>query len=176
MPLGTKWWVIVLMGAACVVIGVLAIAWPDKTLLTLGILTGLFLIVAAVMEIFDAITGPPDGRTFSAIVGVLALVAGVLCIRRPGESLLALIVIIGVFLVAEGVLGIVRAFGDGGERWAGALRPGFDLLAGIVILAWPKLGIATLAVLFAAVMIVRGGFTMYLGFKLREVSKPAATA
>jgi uncharacterized membrane protein HdeD (DUF308 family) len=177
LVLGTKWWLIVLLGFACVAIGVLAIVWPDKTLLTLGILTGLYLIVAAVMELVDAIFGPPGGRAFSAIVGVLALIGGVICVRRPGESLIALVVVIGAFLIAEGVLGIVRAFGEDGDGWAGALRPGFDVLVGIVILAWPKLGIGTLAILFAAVMLVRGAFTMYIGFKLREVSKtPAAYA
>jgi uncharacterized membrane protein HdeD (DUF308 family) len=176
LVVGTRWWVIVLLGAGCAVIGVLALVWPGKTLMTLGILTGIFLIVAAVMEILDAITGPADGRVFSAIVGVLALIAGLICIRRPGESLVALVVVIGIFLIAEGVFGIVRTFSDGGDGWAGALRPGFDALVGIVILAWPKVGIGTLAVLFALVMLVRGAFTIYIGLRLREVSKPAAYA
>jgi uncharacterized membrane protein HdeD (DUF308 family) len=174
--LGTKWWLLVLLGAGCAAIGVLALVWPGKTLMTLGILTGIFLIIAAVMEILDAITGPPDGRVFSAIVGVLALIAGLVCIRRPGESLVALVVVIGIFLIAEGVFGLVRTFGEGGDGWAGALRPGFDALAGIVILAWPKVGIGTLAVLFALVMLVRGAFTIYIGLRLREVGKPAAYA
>src|SRR5688572_23281143 len=132
--LGTKWWLIVLLGVGCVVIGVLAIVWPGKTLMTLGILTGIYLIFLAVMEILDAITGPHEHRTFSAIVGVLALIAGLICIRRPGESLIALVVVIGVFLIAEGVFGLVRTFSEGGEGWSGALRPGFDALAGIAIL------------------------------------------
>jgi uncharacterized membrane protein HdeD (DUF308 family) len=179
--LGTKWWLIVLLGAGCLVIGVLALVWPDKTLLTIGLLTGIYLIFAAIMELLDAIAGPPHGRAFSAIVGVLALIAGLICLRRPGESLIALILVLGAFLIAEGVFGLVRAFAEDGGGWAGALRPAFDVLAGIVILAWPKLGLGTLAILFGIVMLVRGAFTIYLGVKLRELhrspgSSPAAYA
>jgi uncharacterized membrane protein HdeD (DUF308 family) len=37
---------------------VLALVWPGKTLLTLGLLAGISLIVAAVIEIVDAIKRP----------------------------------------------------------------------------------------------------------------------
>jgi uncharacterized membrane protein HdeD (DUF308 family) len=47
-----------------------------------------------------------------------------------------------------------------------------------VIIAWPAIGIVTLAVLFAATMIVRGAITLWLAFQLRALPRdqPAAYA
>lgn len=164
--LGRNWWLFVVLGASCLAAGVAAIVWPDITLLTLGLLAGIYLLIAAVMEIIEAITEPAN-RALSALLGVLALIAGLICIRRPGESLLAIVVVLGVYLIAEGVFRIVLAFGSEGRRWWGVMLGAFDVIVGIVIMAWPEIGLVTLAVFFAVTMIVRGAFAIVIGFKLR---------
>jgi len=117
--LGKNWWLFVVLGVICLVTGILAIVWPGITLLTLGILLGIYLLVSAIMEIFDAIVGEPGGRALSAILGIISLIAGVICIRRPGESLLAIVIVAGVYLIAEGVIRVIRAFSNPGPRlWA----------------------------------------------------------
>jgi len=162
-----NWWLFVVLGVICVATGIAAMVWPHITLLTLGILAGIYLLIAAVMEIIDAISGDAGGRAMSAILGVLALIAGLLCIRRPGESLLAVVIVVGVYLVAAGVLRIVRAFGSEGNRWWGFAAGAVDAIAGIVVLSWPELGLVTLAVFFAITMLFRGVFSIVIGLKLR---------
>ena len=163
-----NWWLFVVLGVVCLATGIAAIVWPDITLLTLGLLAGIYLLIAAFMEILDAIIGDPGGRAISAILGVIALIAGLICIRRPGETLLALVIALGIYLVAAGVVRIVRAFGSTGNRWWGVLMGAIDLIGGIVILSWPKLGLVTLAVLFAITMLFRGAFAIVIGLKLRS--------
>jgi uncharacterized membrane protein HdeD (DUF308 family) len=164
-----NWWMFVLLGIICAATGIAAIVWPGITLLALGLIFGIYLMVAAIMEIIDAITGPPGGRAVSAILGVIALIAGLICIRRPGESLLAIVIVVGIYLVASGVIRIVLAFGiPDGRGWAIALG-GLDAVIGILILAWPGLGLATLAVFFALSMLLRGIFAIVIGFKLRAL-------
>jgi uncharacterized membrane protein HdeD (DUF308 family) len=154
--------------------GIITLAWPGETLLVLGVIFGIFLMIAALLEIIDAITGDPGGRALSAILGVVALIAGLICIRRPGESLLAIVIVVGVYLIAAGVLRIVLAFGSEGRRGAGIALGVVDAVIGIVILAWPKVGLGTLAILFALSMLVRGAFVLFVGFQLRKVrSAPA---
>jgi len=165
--IGKNWWLFVVLGVICVAVGIITIVWPDKTLLVLGIFIGIFLMVAAVMEIFDAIFGDPGGRALSAVLGVLTLIAGLICFRRPGESLLAIVVVLGIYLVAAGVFRIVRALGSEGRRWWGVGLGAFDAVVGIVILSWPELGLATLAVFFAISMLLRGLVTIVIGFKMR---------
>jgi uncharacterized membrane protein HdeD (DUF308 family) len=174
------WWVFAVLGLICIVTGIIAIVWPGITLLALGLIFGIYLMVAAVIEIVEAITGPPGGRAISAILGVIALIAGLICIRRPGASLLAIVIAIGIYLIASGVIRIVLAFDERERRgWAIALG-GLDTLAGIVILSWPGIGLATLAVFFAITMFVRGVFAMLIGFRLRGMRHkeppPAHTA
>jgi uncharacterized membrane protein HdeD (DUF308 family) len=175
-----NWWMFALLGVICVVTGIVAIVWPDITLLALGLIFGIYLMIAAIIEIIDAIFGPPGGRALSAILGVIALIAGLICIRRPGESLLAIVIVVGIYLVASGVLRTVLAFGlPDGRGWPIALGL-IDAIIGIVILSWPKLGLATLAVVFALSMLFRGAFSIVIAFKLRglrhEEPPPVHTA
>jgi uncharacterized membrane protein HdeD (DUF308 family) len=167
--IGRNWWLFVILGVICVVTGILAIVWPDITLLTLGIIAGVYLMIAAIMEIIDAIIGDPGGRALSAILGIVSLIAGLIFIRRPGESLLAIVIVAGIFLVAEGVLRIVRAFASPGARWWGIAIGAVDAIVGIVILAWPGIGLVTLAVFFAITMLIRGIFAIVIGLRLRSV-------
>jgi uncharacterized membrane protein HdeD (DUF308 family) len=168
--IGKNWWLFVVLGVICLVTGILAIVWPGLTLLTLGIFAGIYLLVTAVLEILDAIIGEPGGRALSAILGIVSLIAGLIFLRRPGESLLAIVVVAGIFLVAEGVIRIVRAFGSTGRRWVGVVAGLIDLALGILILAWPDLGLVTLAVFFALTMIVRGAVAIVGGLKLRSLA------
>ena len=55
-----------------------------------------------------------------------------------------------------------------GRGWAIALA-GLDAIVGIVILAWPGIGLATLAVFFAITMLFKGVFAIVLGVKLRSL-------
>jgi uncharacterized membrane protein HdeD (DUF308 family) len=166
---GRNWWLFVILGAVCIITGILAIVWPGLTLLTLGILAGIYLMVAAIMEIIDAITGDPGGRALSAILGIISLIAGLIFIRRPGESLLAIVIVAGIFLISEGVIRVVRAFSGPGTRWWGVAAGLFDAVAGIIILAWPGIGLVTLAVFFAVTMVVRGALAIVLGLKIRNL-------
>jgi uncharacterized membrane protein HdeD (DUF308 family) len=162
-----SWWMFALLGLICVVTGILAIVWPGITLQTLAVIAGVYLIIAAIIEIVDAITGEPGGRAISAILGVIALIAGLIVIRHPGNSLLAVVIVIGVYLTAAGVIRVVRAFDTReGRGWAVALGL-LDVLVGIVILSWPGIGLATLAVFFALTMLTRGIFAIVIAFKLR---------
>src|ERR1044072_9923418 len=87
-----NWWLFLVRGLVTVIAGILAIVYPDITLLALGIFAGISLLMIGVMEIIDAIAGSPDSRALTAIVGVLSLLAGLVCLRRPGGSRPALAV------------------------------------------------------------------------------------
>jgi uncharacterized membrane protein HdeD (DUF308 family) len=168
--LGRNWWLFVVLGLVCLVTGILAIVWPGITLLTLGILLGIYLMVSAILEIIDAIVGEPGGRALSAILGIVSLIAGLICIRRPGESLLAIVIVAGIYLIAEGVIRVIRAFTNAGPRLWAVMLGLLDVVAGIVIISWPDIGLVTLAVFFAVTMVVRGAFAIVIGFKLRSAA------
>jgi uncharacterized membrane protein HdeD (DUF308 family) len=162
-----NWWLFVVGGLLCVAAAIAVVVWPDITLLAVGVIVGIYLLLAAIMEIVDAVTGEPGSRAVSLILGVIALIAGIICIRRPGESLLAIIVVIGVYLIAAGVIRVVRAFDVREGRGLALLVAAVDVAVGCLLLSWPDLGLATAVVMFFAIMLVRGLFAIVVGFKLR---------
>lgn len=80
------------------------------------------LLVAGLVELVVALTGTPESRALSAIGGVLAVLAGIVCLRRPGESLLVLVIVLGLYLVASGLIHFLRAFSDVANNRAFGVR------------------------------------------------------
>ena len=171
-----QWWMLALLGLVSLVAGILAIAYPDVTLLAIGLIFGIYLLMAGVFELVEAIVGDAESRALAAIVGVVGIVAGLVCLRRPGESLLALVVVLGIYLIVIGIAHLVIAFALPENRgWAvvGALA---DLVLGILILALPKESVTTLAVLFGISLIVRGAIALVGAFQLRKVKRDSDVA
>ena len=161
-----NWWLFLILGLVTVVAGILAIVYPGITLLALGIFAGISLLMIGVMEIIEAFA-EKEARAMSAIIGVLSLLAGLVCLRRPGESLLAIVIVLGFWLIIEGIIRFIAAFSALEDR---ALVMGLailDVILGVLILSLPELSLVTLAVLFAISLLARGVFAIITAFKLR---------
>jgi uncharacterized membrane protein HdeD (DUF308 family) len=174
--LGRNWWLFLVVGLVSIIAGVLAIAYPDITLLALGIFAGVGLLFFGAMDIAEAIAGEPEGRVLSAIVGILSVVAGLICLRRPGESLLAIIVVLGIYLVVAGIVRFIRSFSTLDDRAAQMGLGIIDVILGVLILSLPELSLVTLAILFAISLLIRGLFFVWAAFKLRGARHEAVTA
>jgi uncharacterized membrane protein HdeD (DUF308 family) len=177
--IGTNWWLFLVMGVVSTIAGVLAIVYPDLTLLALGIFAGVSLLFVGGLEVADAIVGGPESRALSVIVGVLSILAGLVCLRRPGESLLAVVVVLGIYLIVAGVVRFVRSFAELEDRALLMALAILDLILGIVILSLPELSLVTLAVLFAISLIARGIFAIFTAFRIRSLARgpqPGAAA
>jgi uncharacterized membrane protein HdeD (DUF308 family) len=163
-----NWWLFLILCLVTVVAGILAIVYPGITLLALGIFAGISLLMIGVMEIVEAFA-ESEARAMSAIIGVLSLLAGLVCLRRPGESLLAIVIVLGFWLIIEGVIRFIAAFAVLEDR---ALVMGLailDIILGVLILALPELSLVTLAILFAISLLARGVFAIITAFRLRSV-------
>jgi uncharacterized membrane protein HdeD (DUF308 family) len=170
-----NWWLFLILGLVTVVAGILAIVYPGITLLALGIFAGISLLMIGVMEIIEAFA-ESEARAMSAIIGVLSLLAGLVCLRRPGESLLAIIIVLGFWLIIEGIIRFIQAFSVLEDR---ALVMGLailDVILGVLILSLPELGLVTLAILFAISLLARGVFAIITAFRLRGVRHETSAA
>ena len=165
--IGRNWWLFLIVGVVSILAGILAIVYPDITLLALGIFVGIGLLFIGALDIAEAIGGSPDSRALTSIVGVLAIIAGVVCLRRPGESLLALVIVLGVYLIVAGIVRFIRSFQELEGRAATMLLGIIDVILGILILSLPELSLVTLAILFALSLLIRGAFMVWVAFKLR---------
>jgi uncharacterized membrane protein HdeD (DUF308 family) len=177
---GHGWWVVLVAGVVNIVAGLITIAHPSFTLAAVGIVIGIFLLLVALAAIVAAITGDAESRTLSVILALVALIAGLICIRHPGDSLLALIVALGIYLIVVGVLHVVRAFAGPPPRGLEAAVGGLYAILGILILALPDLSLGTLAILFGISMLIHGVFDIIGALAIRRLrdvpTGPAPTA
>lgn len=103
--------------------------------------------------------------------GVLAIVLGALTLLLPAVSLASLVLLFAIYMLADGVLGIVAAVRAARrhERWGWLVVEGLlDIAAGIAALAWPGLTIIVFVSLIAAWAIVTGGALVLAALRLTK--------
>jgi len=175
-PVTSLWWLVALYGLAVFALGIFLVVSPHETIKTFTVVLGIFLLVDGVLAILGSIFGRGEGRGLLALIGVLSMIAGLVLIKRPSETLVLLILIVGVWLVVAGVARLVSAFSLPEGRGMSIAIALLDLVAGIVLLAWPKLGLATFAVILGIALILRGLLFIASGWALRGADRELAGA
>jgi uncharacterized membrane protein HdeD (DUF308 family) len=162
-------------GTISIVVGFLAIVYPDITLLALAIFAGINLILVSGLSLVEAFSDADAGsRALSAVLGVLGLIAGLVVLRRPGETLLALVLVLGIWLVVSGVVAFFRAFSRLEDRALQMLVAIAEVVLGILILSLPDVSLRTVAIFAGIGFILRGALAVYAGLQLRKVGAPVA--
>ena len=169
-PLTSLWWLLVLFGVVTLGVGIFFVVSPHETLSTFTVIAGIFLLVDGVLAIFGSIFGRGEGRGLLALIGVLSAIAGLVLIKKPFDTLVVFTLIIGVWFVVAGVVRFVIAFASPEGRGGNIVIAILDVIAGIVILSWPDLGLATLAVIIGIVLIVRGILFIVAGWQLHKLN------
>lgn len=164
------WWLFALFGILTIGVGVFLIASPHETLSVFTVIAGIFLLVDGVIALVRSIFGESANRGLLALIGVLSAIAGLVLIKKPFETLVVFALIIGVWFVVAGLVRFVATFALPEGRGLNILVALVDVVAGIVILSWPELGLATLAVIFGIVLVLRGLLLTFAGFALRHVA------
>ena len=168
-PITTFWWLFMLFGVVTLGVGVFFVISPHETLSTFTVIAGIFLLVDGVLAIFASIFAGGEGRGLLALIGVLSALAGVVLIKKPFDTLVVFTLIVGLWFVVAGIVRLVVAVASPEARGGNIITAILDLIAGVVILSWPDLGLATLAVIIGIVLILRGGFFIASGWQLRKL-------
>jgi uncharacterized membrane protein HdeD (DUF308 family) len=176
--LGVPRWARVVAGVLSVAAGVLAIAFPKITLLALALISGINLMILGALAVGEALGDDEEGsKTLRIVLGVVAILGGIVVLRRPGESLLVLVVALGAWLTLDGIVDLVRAAlgRSTGQRALTALGGVVDIALGIVVLALPHVSLRTLATLIGIAFVVRGAL-LIAGRARTPARRPAPAA
>jgi uncharacterized membrane protein HdeD (DUF308 family) len=171
--LADHWGLLMALAILTIIIGVMAIAWPGATLLTIAIFFAAWLFISGIVDIIQSFTrdGDTGMRVLKAIIGVLSVIVGFALLRTPFQSLEVLIFVLGIFWVAQGIITFVTAFqhkeGRGWKLFMGVL----GVVAGIVILVYPISSAVVLAYFGGFWLIILGAMQAYAAWKLRSASK-----
>jgi uncharacterized membrane protein HdeD (DUF308 family) len=153
-----KWWLVGLLGLLAIAAGVLAIVYPNITLLALGLIVGIYLVIAGVayVSLASLDNQTASGRVLRVLVGFLSILAGLVCLVRPGAGVLALLIVLSFWFILVGVADLARAIDVREHRVISVLLGIVSIAAGVIIVANPDIGLATLALLAGIGLIVRG--------------------
>jgi uncharacterized membrane protein HdeD (DUF308 family) len=167
-------WLLMFLGALCVAAGVIVLAKPGDSLATLAVIVGIFMLVDGCFEIGMSFSRRTESRGLVALLGVLNAVIGIVLIRHPFAGVAAIAILTGLWLVCFGVIRFISAFETREHRVWNVVVAVVEVVAGVVILADPNIGFATLALLIGIAFIARGVALFAFGWMLHAVSHAEA--
>lgn len=173
---GRSWGWVLFFGIVTAILGVLVIVKPRDTVYAFAILLGIWLFLAGLFRIVVAIADREDSggtRWLTAFLGLLAVIVGILFLRRTDETVTTLAFLIGLFWVVGGIVEFSSAYSDrnsGGRGWRMAMG-GLAFAAGVVTLVVPHLTLNVLAVIMGVWLILYGLMLIVLSVQLRRLAE-----
>ncbi len=171
---GRHWGLLLFFGILSVLIGVVAMVWPDKTLVVFAVFFGAWLLVSGIFQVIEAFSRGLDGgaRAMLAISGVCGIILGLLCFRGVLQSLEILALLLGLAWIIRGVITFVAGLSAKGEKGRGWVVFGGIVLfiGGIVILVWPGISLVTLTFVAGIWLVVFGIVEIIGAFQARKLN------
>ena len=173
--IGSYWWLPFTAGVLTVIVGLIALIWPGPSLLFVGVLIGGWLVVWGALTLARGIgaahSSPVGVRIVLILLGLLGIVAGLVLIVRPEASVATVAFVLGFWWTLMGVLQIVRGIAVGEERGVNLLQGAVGLIAGLLILAQPEIGLTLLMWVSGFGLLLYGTLEMTAGWRLRRLQK-----
>jgi uncharacterized membrane protein HdeD (DUF308 family) len=152
------WWVFLLQGIAAIILGILLLTNPAATLVAFVIFLGFYWLFLGALELVRVFVDDTVPWYWSALLGILGIVAGLLVLQHPLFAAIVLpatlVIWLGILGLVIGVIEIIGAFSGGG---VGSFILGvINILVGLLLLGSP--GLATLAVpfVFGILLLIEG--------------------
>ena len=168
---------IIALGVVTVIAGFLALVMPWAGGVGVVFMVGFALIVGGVARLIAAFSAGSFGRgTLAFIGGALTLLAGVLMVARPGVGLATLTLMLGAYLLVDGIFGAVLAFQVKPEKgWGWMLFSAvLAVILGFLLLKeWPLTGLWAIGTLVGINMLFAGFSLISIGSAGRKVAKAA---
>ena len=182
-PLGrlarSAWQVLLVTGILAIVLGVIVLAWPGRTLFVAGVLFGIYLVVSGIGYVFAAF-GTHAGaamRVLTFITGIVSVVLGLFCFRERFEAIELLAIWIGISWLFRGMTLLAAALSFDhlpGRGWQ-VLSGLIIVIGGGVLIVSPLDSIAILTLVAGCWLIAIGIVDVITAFQVRSRTKtPAA--
>jgi uncharacterized membrane protein HdeD (DUF308 family) len=106
------------------------------------------------------------------LLGILAVIVGIIAIAWPGVTILALVILFAVYAFMDAGLQAARAFSSrsAGPVFGHLLLALIDLAAGVVALVWPGPTAYVLVIVVAAWALAGGVVEIFAGFQSGETA------
>ncbi|MCL4299136.1 MAG: HdeD family acid-resistance protein [Anaerolineae bacterium] len=175
-----NWWVFALRGLFAVLFGVVALVWPQATLMALVLLFGIYALADGVFAVVFGIASYErnDRWWVMLLEGVAGIIIGLLTFFWPDKTALVLLYFIAAWALVTGVLEIVAAIELRrfiSNEWMMILSGILSVVFGVLLVVFPSAGALSLVWLIGAYAIFFGILLISFAFHLRGLRPEAKT-
>jgi uncharacterized membrane protein HdeD (DUF308 family) len=172
------WWLMLIAGLLCLVMGIVVFVFPLQSYVTLAILFGVMMMAVGAIQLIIASTSANylTMRGYVVVGGVLDLMLGIFLCIYPGVTLVALPLMLGVWMLYNSF--IIIAFGGDMETFrlggSGLVVAGgvLLLLLSVLVLLNPiRAGIPTVIIIAGIGLLVFGCLLCMLSLKLKHIDR-----
>jgi len=141
----------IILGLVALAIGVLALIFPEGVVVTIVVLFGIALLIVGFLRLATSFSSnnPSSARGANALIGIVAIILGLLILVFPTFATISLVVLIGIGLLIYGIgrviVGGVASNMSGGLRAIVILFGILTAVFGLIIIFIPTVGIFTYA-------------------------------
>jgi uncharacterized membrane protein HdeD (DUF308 family) len=175
---GRHWGWVLFFGIVTLLAGLFTLFWPGRTIVVVAVLFGVQLVVAGVFRFIAALAADEESggaRALLALLGVLSFIVGLYALRNVLVTIAALALLLGIFWIVNGAVEVFAALSHRGMQGRGwTIFMGLlSVVAGVVVLVYPAISLATLAIVLGFWLLVYGIMEIALAFRLRSAGQEA---
>jgi uncharacterized membrane protein HdeD (DUF308 family) len=175
---GRHWGWVLTFGIVTLLAGLFTLAWPGRTIVVVAVLFGIQLVVAGIFRFVAAFASDDETggtRVLLALLGVLSFIVGLYALRHILITVAALALLLGIFWIVNGAVETFAALSHRGMQGRGwTIFMGLlSVVAGVVVLVYPAISLATLAIVLGFWLLVFGIMEIVLAFRIRSVGQEA---
>jgi uncharacterized membrane protein HdeD (DUF308 family) len=168
--IGREWWLLTVFGVITVGFGVLLTFKPGKSVHTIAVIFGIWLLILGVFRLIQAI-GAAGERIELVVVGLLAIVIALILLHHTTTTVAVVGFIVGIFWTVGGVAQLLYGFhaNDGRVSWPIVLLGLVGTMVGVVCLIYPSLSLSIICVIIGIGLIAYGLIEILASFELRNL-------
>ena len=165
------WWLLAVLGAVSIGLGVVLIFWPGQTLTVVATLVGLIMLVSGVIRFFVAVfDSQASDRWMMAISGIIGIVLGIVVMKNPEATIKLIVIVTAIFWLISGLIDMFRGLTDG-DLPDRSLRIGFGALSiffAVIVLVWPAITIGVFAIIVGLYTVLVGVLELLAAFQIKN--------
>jgi uncharacterized membrane protein HdeD (DUF308 family) len=163
-----KWWAVALRGIVAIVFGIVALAFPGATLVSLALVFGAYALVDGVFTIVSALGRRGRDVVWYVLDGILGIAVGLATFFFPGITAQALVLLIGLWAILTGIFEVIAGFELPIKRdWLLVIAGIASISFGVLVFVYPASGALAITWLIGIYALVFGSTMLVFGIRLR---------
>lgn len=175
MIMARPWWEMVLRGILLLVLGIIAMVYPDITIGIIVLLFGALILVEGIFLVIGSIAVKAEDPMWVVLLigGIVSIILGAIILAWPDLTARVVLFLIGAWALIVGLINLMWALkvrkneevtGKGVHAFFGIVGIAF----GIIAIAWPEETAVTIVVIIGIFIALMGILLVIAGFMARK--------